>query len=152
MTESSRARVYDFVVREKIWFTVLLASAEDVDLLGSYAVLSSLVSKAPHRADKEGLRPRTLLLDGNPNSLVRYPHKAVVGGDDKSLAIAAASVVAKHRRDLYMRSLSLEWPNYRWEKNKGYPTAQHIQAVEEHGVTPYHRLSTRPIKRSLAAL
>src|SRR6201995_5834072 len=99
--------------------------------------------KAMHLAlDQLKLRPRLLLIDGN--RFVRYrrtPHRCVVKGDSIFASIAAASILAKTRRDEYMRSLHAEFPHYGWENNKGYGTKEHRDAIERHGLCKYHRKS-----------
>ena len=75
--------------------------------------------------------------------------KAVIKGDSKSLSIAAASIVAKVTRDRYMLNLSLKFPNYGFERHKGYGTALHSEALEKYGVTVHHRRSYQPIKKIL---
>ena len=63
----------------------------------------------------------------------------VVKGDSKSFSIAAASIIAKVERDRIMKNLSLQYPEYKWEKNKGYPTKEHFELVRKYGITPFHR-------------
>ena len=87
-------------------------------------------------------RPELLLIDGN--RFKPYPfilHQCVVKGDQKYLSIAAASVLAKTHRDEHMQSLHQQHPEYNWGKNKGYPTAEHRQALREIGPSPFHRRS-----------
>jgi ribonuclease HII len=92
-------------------------------------------------------RPATLLIDGKfiPSfkGINGYP---VIGGDSKSLSIAAASILAKVKRDTLMEELGREYPFYGWEKNAGYGTPQHQSALKAHGVTPHHRRSFAPIR------
>lgn len=98
---------------------------------------------AMHRAlDQLKVRPEAIIVDGN--RFVPYrdlPYTTVVKGDGKYQAIAAASILAKTFRDDYMKRLDSEYPCYGWAGNKGYPTAKHRQAIREHGVSPYHRMS-----------
>ncbi len=98
---------------------------------------------AMHRAlDQLKIVPELLLVDGNRfNEYKSIPHECIVGGDGKYLSIAAASILAKTHRDEYMRQIHKEYPQYNWAKNKGYPTRDHKNALNEHGVSPYHRLS-----------
>ena len=83
--------------------------------------------------------PHLILIDGNKTFQSEAAKKAIVKGDAKSFSIAAASIVAKVVRDEIMVKLSTEFPEYRWEKNKGYATAEHISAVKKYGATQYHR-------------
>jgi len=83
--------------------------------------------------------PHLILIDGNKTFSSEVSKKAIVKGDAKSFSIAAASIVAKVVRDEIMVKLSAEFPEYKWEKNKGYATAEHISAVKKYGPTRYHR-------------
>ena len=98
---------------------------------------------AMHRAvDALKVRPQHLLIDGNRfRPYPGIPHTTVVKGDGKYLSIAAASVLAKTYRDDYMLRLHAEYPDYGWDRNKGYPTREHRAAIALHGTTPYHRRS-----------
>ncbi|MGD1839688.1 MAG: ribonuclease HII [Thermonemataceae bacterium] len=92
--------------------------------------------------------PELLLVDGNRFKPYNFiAHQCVVKGDAKFYSIAAASVLAKTYRDRLMEKLSKKYPQYGWEKNVGYPTTQHRQAIATHGLTPYHRktFKVRPI-------
>jgi len=106
---------------------------------------------AMHRAiDQLHIRPEQLLIDGNHfNPYQNLPYHTIVKGDGKYLSIAAASILAKTHRDAIMQKLHLEFPNYGWNNNKGYPTRQHIIAVEKFGQSPYHRKSFH-VKRQLS--
>ena len=75
------------------------------------------------------------------------PSQPVVRGDNKSLSIAGASIIAKHSRDTIMQELDADWPEYGWRQNNGYGTRQHRQALAMHGVSPHHRCSFAPIRR-----
>lgn len=87
------------------------------------------------------------LVDGNKAPRLPCATRTVVGGDAKSFSIAAASIMAKHHRDVLMAKYAVEFPQYGWEKNAGYGTAQHLEALEIHGITPHHRLSFAPISK-----
>jgi ribonuclease HII len=96
-----------------------------------------------HRAlDKLSIRPDFLLIDGNRfKAYLDIPYECVVKGDATYYAIAAASVLAKTWRDEYMINIHREYPQYKWDSNKGYPTREHKDAINQYGVTSYHRLS-----------
>jgi len=98
---------------------------------------------AMHRAlDQLPEDPQFLLVDGNRfKSYKDIPHECIVKGDGKYYSIAAASVLAKTYRDEYMLTLDAEFPQYCWAANKGYPTRDHKDAINEHGITSYHRKS-----------
>lgn len=98
---------------------------------------------AMHRAiEKLIIAPELLLVDGNRfNPYLNIPHECIIKGDAIYYSIAAASVLAKTYRDDFMQSIHAEYPDYNWDSNKGYPTRDHKDAINMHGVTPYHRLS-----------
>lgn len=89
---------------------------------------------------------RAALVDGNKPPRLDCPCECVVKGDSRSYSIAAASIIAKVTRDRLMRTLSEEYPLYGWDRNKGYGTAEHAEALSRHGVTPHHRRSFKPVK------
>ncbi|MCD9147257.1 ribonuclease HII [Pseudophaeobacter flagellatus] len=127
--------------------SVAEASVEEIDQLN--------ILRASHLAMERavaGLSPAPdyLLIDGNliPKDL-EIPAEAVVKGDGKSVSIAAASIVAKEARDLLMVDLAQQFPGYGWEKNAGYPSKQHRDALVELGVTPHHRRSFKPVHKIL---
>lgn len=87
-------------------------------------------------------KPEFLIIDGNRfYNETPLPYQCIVGGDAKYMPIAAASILAKTHRDEQMAALHEEYPVYGWDRNKGYPTAAHYQAIEQHGTSPYHRRS-----------
>ncbi|MDO7852773.1 ribonuclease HII [Hymenobacter convexus] len=100
---------------------------------------------AMHRAVAAlSVSPEHLLVDGNRfRALEGYPHTCIIGGDGLYRHIAAASVLAKTFRDDYMTVLAAEFPEYGWEQNAGYPTAQHRNAIRTHGPSPHHRMGFR---------
>ena len=81
-----------------------------------------------------------------PNDFVGTP---VVHGDAKSISIAAASIIAKETRDKIMQDLSAQFPQYGWDKNAGYPTKSHLQAIEQYGINEHYRKSFGPIKERI---
>lgn len=99
--------------------------------------------KAMHLAlDQLSVRPRLLLIDGNRfTKYKRVPHRCIIKGDGIFASIAAASILAKTWRDEYMRTLHAEFPQYRWDTNKGYGTKEHRDAIERFGLCKYHRRS-----------
>ena len=100
----------------------------------------------------EGLKtnPNHILIDGNliPRDLT-IPATAIIKGDACSVSIAAASIVAKISRDLIMCDLGQQFPGYGWDKNAGYPTLQHLNALQDLGVTPHHRRTFKPVHNIL---
>ena len=98
---------------------------------------------AMHRAiDALRIKPESLLIDGNRfKAYSNIPHECIIKGDAKFMSIAAASILAKTYRDDFMKEIALQYPQYGWAQNMGYPTKRHREAIRQFGVTPYHRLS-----------
>lgn len=98
---------------------------------------------AMHRAiDKLEIKPESLLIDGNRFTPYKgIPHYCIIKGDAKFLNIAAASILAKTYRDDFMKEAALKHPQYGWEKNMGYPTKKHREAIKQYGTTELHRLT-----------
>ena len=144
MSPAQRAAAYDWITKNTIWATGQCSPAEIDELNILWASM-----RAMERA-VAGLRqtPDTCLVDGN-----RVPAgvqgRAVVRGDAKSLSIAAASIVAKETRDKIMRELALEFPQYGWDRNAGYPTAEHLRAIEKYGITEHHRKTFGPVRNTV---
>jgi ribonuclease HII len=95
--------------------------------------------------------PDLALVDGNRCPPLVCPAQAIVKGDDKSLSIAAASIIAKVSRDRFMAELAIKHPGYGWERNAGYGTAEHLAAMHRLGTTPWHRDSFAPVSELLKA-
>ncbi len=98
-----------------------------------------------------GVTPGLALVDGNRTPVLVCPAQCVVGGDRKSLSIAAASIIAKVSRDAILAELAREYPGYGWRRNAGYGTPEHRRALADHGITPHHRRTFAPIRRILEA-
>ncbi|MCR9131557.1 MAG: ribonuclease HII [bacterium] len=92
-------------------------------------------------AEAKGAKPDYLLVDGNRYTTSLIPYTCVVKGDDKSMSIGAASILAKVHRDALMNKLHTNYPEFRWDSNVGYPTPVHKRALVEYGITPHHRKS-----------
>ena len=123
------------------------ASAGEVDQLN---ILQATFLAMCRAIESLSPTPQLALVDGNRCPILPCPARAVIGGDRRSLSIAAASIIAKVARDNLMRDLALTYSTYGWEHNAGYGTAEHARAIRRHGITPEHRQSFRPISESLA--
>lgn len=145
MTARQRAAALDWIKENTIWAVGQCSPAEIDELNILWASMRAMeravaglgVSAAPF-----------CLVDGN-----RVPTElrgvAVVKGDAKSLSIAAASIIAKETRDEIMRNLAAQYPEYGWDKNAGYPTQSHLQAIEKYGINDCYRKSFGPIKERI---
>ena len=120
-----------------------IASVEEIDELNIYWARMLAMSRA---VEALGFDPAWVLVDGNATPRWQRPSKAIVAGDAKSRSIAAASIVAKVTRDRIMADHALTYPGYGWETNRGYPTPQHIRALDSLGLTPLHRRSFAPVR------
>jgi ribonuclease HII len=96
--------------------------------------------------------PKLVLIDGNKAPPLDFPTRTIVQGDAKCLSIAAASIVAKVARDAMMTELARSFPNYGFDRHKGYGTPEHQAAIARYGVTPHHRRSFRPVQLALGLL
>lgn len=94
------------------------------------------------------IKPQHLLVDAMTLN-IDIPQTSIIKGDEKSVSIAAASIIAKVYRDRYMDEISKEYPEYHFEKNKGYGTKEHFLALEKYGPTIYHRKSFNPVREML---
>ncbi|MEO9821613.1 MAG: ribonuclease HII [Paracoccaceae bacterium] len=124
-----------------------MASVEEIDEINILRAAHLAMTRAVHALP---ISPDHVLIDGNliPRDL-RHPATAIVRGDARSLSIAAASIVAKERRDAIMVDLAQQHPGYGWESNKGYPSKSHKAALQNLGVTPHHRRSFKPVHNIL---
>ena len=145
LTEKRRYQLREMIERDAVAWAVGIVTPEEIDKIN---ILNASIL-AMHRAlDQLKVRPEVIIVDGNrfkpykdPSSSKSLPHTAIVKGDGKYLAIAAASILAKTYRDDYMNQLAEEYPQYDWRSNKGYPTKKHREAIRQYGTTPYHRMS-----------
>ena len=147
LTEKRRYELREQIERDAVAWAVGIVTPEEIDKIN---ILNASIL-AMHRAlDQLKVRPEAIIVDGNrfkpyrsvvDGSPVNIPHTTIVKGDGKYMSIAAASILAKTYRDDYMNQLAEEYPQYDWQKNKGYPTKKHREAIRQYGTTPYHRMS-----------
>ena len=142
LSEKARETLRPVIEREAVAWAVEAVSPAEIDELNILWASVTGMQRAVLRLDPA---PEFLLVDGNKfRSFGRYGKndwRTVVHGDATYASIAAASVLAKTYRDEFMRELAAEYPAYGWERNMGYPTAEHIAAIRAHGYTPWHRAS-----------
>lgn len=139
LNEKQRMLLRNKIMHDAIAWAIASCTAQEIDEIN--ILQASFL--AMHRAINQlKLKPEFLLIDGN--RFKAYPdisHTCIVKGDGKYLSIAAASILAKTERDLFMEKIHAEYPVYNWLKNKGYPTADHQKALMAYGQSPYHRKS-----------
>lgn len=142
MTEDARNVVREVIEREAVAWSVVAVGAKEIDEMN---ILWASVAGMQRAVKNLKLRPEHLLIDGNRfRPFDGFKYTTVVHGDATYASIAAASVLAKTHRDEYMRKLALEYPQYGWDHNMGYPTREHLDAIRRYGITPQHRLSFHP--------
>ena len=147
LTEKQRYQLRDVIMREAVAYAVAKLDAPQIDEIN---ILNASIKSMHLALDQLAVRPEFIIVDGNrfkPYNGVKY--QTIVKGDGKYLSIAAASVLAKTFRDDYMLQIDMEFPQYNWAKNKGYPTADHRAAIAKYGITPYHRRSFRLLDTQL---
>jgi ribonuclease HII len=142
MTEKARETLRPVIEREAVAWAVEAVSAAEIDEIN---ILNASIAGMQRAVLKLSVRPQFLLIDGNRfKPLQGIPYKTVVHGDATFASIAAASVLAKTYRDEFMRELARQYPEYGWDRNMGYPTKEHIEAIRNYGYTPWHRMSFHP--------
>lgn len=141
LTEKKREELYQIIIQEALAYQVEIIDVADVDRLNVYqASKKGMIDAIDHLS----IRPDYALTDAMPLGDV-IEHQAIVKGDAKSLSIGAASILAKVTRDYIMNDYAKIYPEYGFEKHKGYPTKQHKEALKAYGVTPIHRRSFQPV-------
>ena len=139
LTESRRMELKAIIEEKAVAWGVGYVDHKEIDEIN---ILKASIL-AMHRAlDELKTKPDYVLVDGNKFTPWNdTPFSTIVKGDAKFKSIAAASILAKTHRDLFMEKIHAEFPHFNWKSNKGYPTKAHKRAIGEHGVSPYHRLS-----------
>ena len=142
MTEKARDLLRPIIEMEAVAWAVEAVDAEEIDRLNILKASVEGMCRAVRRLE---VKPDFLLIDGNRfYGCDGIPYQCIVKGDGKYAPIAAASVLAKTWRDEYMRKLAKQFPEYGWDRNMGYPTKEHIEAIKRYGFTPHHRMSFHP--------
>ena len=137
---SSKARdsLYDIIINSAVSYGIAFASVEEIESLN---ILNATFLAMNRALSQLSPQPALALIDGNRNSGISIPSRCVVKGDSLCADIAAASVLAKVTRDRYMLTMAEQYPEYGFEKHKGYGTAQHYAAIRQFGPSPIHRPS-----------
>lgn len=145
LTAHERDRLRTIIEEQAVAWAVCMVSPEEIDRIN---ILNASITGMHRALDSLRVRPQHILVDGNkfkpyldPVTQMDIPAHTVVKGDGRYMAIAAASILAKTHRDELMLRLSEEFPGYGWERNMGYPTREHKEAITRLGLTPHHRLT-----------
>lgn len=143
MTKKMRDKMYGFLVTS-FEYSIGIVDNKEIDRINILEATKLAIRKATN------LLPDCdyALIDGNMTFTdLTIPYESIIKGDNKSISIAAASVVAKVTRDRIMKELHESYPNYGWNTNNGYLSKKHIEAIQKYGTTPYHRLSFKKVGR-----
>lgn len=138
LNEKKRDLLYDIIIKEAVCYCVATASVSEIE---SVNILNATFLAMRRAVDGLSQKPNLALVDGNKNPGLSVHTRLIVKGDATSAAIAAASILAKVSRDRYMEQVAKEYPQYLFEKHKGYGTALHYEMLAEHGISPVHRAS-----------
>lgn len=148
LSERQRNNLRHIIEQEATAWAVAFVTPEEIDKIN---ILQASILAMHNAISRLSPKPDFLLIDGNRfNPYPGIPHKCIVKGDATYMSIAAASILAKTHRDEYMSAIAKEYPQYGWERNKGYPTRDHRTAIAAHGITPHHRLSFRLLDPQLS--
>jgi ribonuclease HII len=146
LTARQRERLYDRIQAHALCSSIAMASAQEVDALN---ILQATLLAMRRAIQGLRLRPTRVLVDGNRIPVIDILAEAVVGGDAKVASISAASILAKVHRDRLCEHLHHQYPEYGFDRHKGYGTAEHLDALRIHGACPEHRRSFAPVARVL---
>ncbi len=150
LTDKQRMYLRPMIEQNAQAWAVVEVTAEEIDQIN---ILNASIMGMQRALAKLSVTPQHIIVDGNKwkpyipeGQVMEIPARTVVKGDGKYLSIAAASVLAKTYRDEYMLRLHEQYPQYHWNTNMGYPTKAHYEAIQQYGITPYHRKTFRLFK------
>lgn len=143
LTEKTRNRLSEEIKEKALAYSVAFISPEIIDEINIYQASKLAMIEAIKGLS---IQPDYLLTDAMPLKEQLIPYEAIIKGDCLSASIAAGSILAKVSRDEYMKAIASIYPGYGFEQHKGYPTKQHLEALESLGVTPIHRKTYHPVK------
>jgi ribonuclease HII len=138
LTEKRRETLFTLIKTQAVTYGIAFATVEEIEEMNILSAALLAMNRAIAQLDPA---PALALIDGNTTRDIQVPAQSVVGGDGKCACIAAASVLAKVTRDRYMLEQAQVYPQYGFEKHKGYGTKAHYAALEEYGPSPIHRMS-----------
>ena len=138
LTESRREALFDVIRAEALTYGIARAEVEEIESVNILNATFLAMNRAIAQLDPQ---PELALIDGNRNTGIRFPSRTVIKGDGRCADIAAASILAKVSRDRYMLEMAERYPEYHFERHKGYGTELHYAALREFGPSPIHRMS-----------
>lgn len=146
LTPRKRESLFDVIKAQSLCFSIAEASPQEIDELN---ILQATMLAMRRAVEGLRLKPAQVLVDGNRIPVLSVPAEAIVKGDAKVAAIAAASILAKVHRDRLCQSMHDTYPEYGFATHKGYPTAEHLAALAKHGACELHRRSFAPVREAL---
>jgi ribonuclease HII len=146
LSEKQRDQLAPIIRERALAWAVAYAEVEEIDRLNILQATLLAMKRAVHALS---IQPQQVLVDGLHCPQTGIPSRAIVQGDSTVAAISAASILAKTARDQLMLQLHEQYPQYGFDGHKGYPTAAHLAALREHGVSDVHRRSFRPVRETL---
>ncbi|MAY34774.1 MAG: ribonuclease HII [Spongiibacteraceae bacterium] len=149
LSEKKRLSLFDEIRNKALSYSIARASIDEIDSLN---ILQASLLAMKRAVEALPTQPQYVLVDGNKLPKWHYPAQAVVKGDSLHACIAAASILAKVTRDAEMDALAVQYPDYGFASHKGYPTKVHLDALREHGITPFHRRSYAPVRKIVEEL
>lgn len=138
LSEKKREELFDVLCREAAAYGIAFAGVEEIE---KFNILNATFLAMNRAIAKLGVMPELALIDGNRNTGIEINSRCIVKGDSKCADIAAASILAKVTRDRYMYEMAEKYPQYHFDKHKGYGTKLHYEAIREFGPSPIHRMS-----------
>lgn len=149
LSEKKREYFFEIIKEKALAYSIGRCSAAEID---EFNILQATMKAMQRAVAGLAIQPQFVLIDGNRCPALAMPSQAVVKGDSLVAEISAASILAKVTRDREMAILDQEFPQYGFAKHKGYPTAQHLEALQLHGPLPSHRRSFKPVKLALGLI
>ncbi|WP_407272166.1 ribonuclease HII [Radiobacillus sp. PE A8.2] len=146
LSQQQRDKYFDVISSEAISFGIGMVHNQEIDEINIYQATKLAMKKAINQLT---LTPEHVLIDAMQLEDLPCSSESVIKGDQKSVSIAAASIVAKVTRDRFMENIDHKYPMYKFSSNMGYGTKDHIHAIDRYGTCPYHRTSFAPIKQVL---
>lgn len=138
LTEKKREKLFDIVKEQALAYSIALVDHQTIDEIN---ILEATFLAMKNAVERLSIPADFALVDGNRSKGLSIPHECVIGGDAKSPSIAAASILAKVTRDRLMLEYAAKYPEYLFEKHKGYGTKAHYEAILAHGPSPIHRMT-----------
>ncbi len=146
LSEKKREVFYDIIMEQAISVGIGIMSEDVIDEVNIYEATKLAMYQS---VDNLSVKPDYILIDAMKLEKLDVPSISIIKGDLKSITISAASVIAKVTRDRMMYELNQKYPMYRFDKNKGYPTKDHIEAIEKYGILKEHRKTFKPVSYHL---